>query len=49
GEERVGNVLDIMRAGIDSGLLGLGKRSVQDLAPEDLLIPANFRRQAGVA
>jgi isopentenyl diphosphate isomerase/L-lactate dehydrogenase-like FMN-dependent dehydrogenase len=49
GEEGVGNVLDILRAGVDSGLLGLGKRSVQELAPEDLLIPANFTRQAGVA
>jgi L-lactate dehydrogenase (cytochrome) len=49
GEEGVGNVLDILRAGVDSGLLGLGKRSVQELGPEDLLIPANFTRQAGVA
>jgi pre-mycofactocin synthase len=49
GEEGVGNVLDILRAGVDSGLMGLGKKSVQELAPEDLLIPSTFRRQAGVA
>ena len=49
GQAGVENVLDILRAGVDSGLMGLGKRSVQDLAPEDLLIPPNFTRQAGVA
>jgi L-lactate dehydrogenase (cytochrome) len=26
--------------------MGLGKKSVQDLAPEDLLIPPNFTRTA---
>lgn len=46
GEEGVGNVLDILRGGLDSGLLGLGKSSVHDLAPEDLLVPPNFTRTA---
>jgi len=49
GEEGVGNVLDILKGGLDSGLLGLGKSSVDQLAPEDLIIPSNFTRQAGVA
>jgi pre-mycofactocin synthase len=49
GETGVGNVLDILQQGIGSGLMGLGKSSVQELAPEDLIIPANFTRQAGVA
>jgi heme/flavin dehydrogenase (mycofactocin system) len=48
GETGVGNVLDIIRGGIDSGLLGLGKASVHDLRPEDLLIPPNFTRTAGM-
>ena len=46
GEAGVGNVLDILKGGLDSGLLGLGKKSVHDLAPEDLLIPPNFTREA---
>ena len=49
GQTGVENVLDILRAGIDSGLLGLGKASVHDLAPEDLLVPANFARNATIA
>ena len=48
GETGVGNVLDILSGGIDSGLLGLGKKSVHDLAPEDLLIGPNFTREATV-
>ena len=48
GETGVGNVLDILKAGVDSGLLGLGKSSVHDLVPEDLLIPPNFTREATV-
>ena len=49
GETGVGNVLDILRGGLDSGLLGLGKASVHDLAPEDLLIPSTFTRQATIS
>jgi hypothetical protein len=44
----VENVLDIMRSGIDSGLLGLGKSSVLDLTKDDLLIPDGFERRLGV-
>jgi len=40
-------VLDILRGGIDSGLLGLGRPSVNDLKPEDLVISPGFTRQLG--
>jgi heme/flavin dehydrogenase (mycofactocin system) len=46
GQPGVENVLEILRSGIGSGLMGLGKKSVHDLAPEDLIIPPNFTRQA---
>ena len=47
GQAGVENVLDIMRAGIDSALLGLGHSSVHDLSPADLVIPDGFLRQLG--
>ncbi len=42
GEAGVRNVLDLLRMGIDETLLGLGKASVHDLCPEDLIIPPGF-------
>ena len=48
GQAGVENVLDIMRSGIDSGLLGIGKSSVRELSKDDLLIPAGFERRLGV-
>ena len=45
----VENVLDILRGGIDSALMGLGKASVHDLTPDDILIPPGFTRALGVA
>jgi heme/flavin dehydrogenase (mycofactocin system) len=48
GQAGVENVLDILRSGIDSGLLGIGKARVRDLAPDDLLVPAGFARRLGV-
>jgi heme/flavin dehydrogenase (mycofactocin system) len=42
GETGVKNVLDILRSGIDEALLGLGRASVHDLVPEDVLVPADF-------
>ena len=39
GQAGVENVLDILRGGIDSALLGLGRSSVHDLTPDDLVIP----------
>ena len=48
GQAGVENVLDIMRGGIDSALLGLGHSSVHDLSPADLIIPSGFRRDLGM-
>lgn len=39
GQAGVENVLDVLRGGIDSAMLGLGKGSLADLSPEDLIIP----------
>src|SRR5579863_7341539 len=47
GQAGVENVLDILRSGIDSALLGLGHSSVHDLTPDDLVIPAGFTRVLG--
>ena len=49
GQAGVENVLDILRGGIDSGLLGIGKSAIRDLTPDDLLIPDGFVRRLGVA
>lgn len=49
GQAGVENVLDIMRNGIDSSLLGLGRSSVRDLGPDDLFVPDGFTRRLGVA
>lgn len=46
GEAGVKNVLDILRADIDSALLGLGKASIHDLNADDVFIPAGFTRSA---
>ncbi len=48
GQAGVENVLDILRSGIDSAVLGLGHSSIADLSPSDLVIPADFRRDLGV-
>ncbi|MGB3482534.1 MAG: pre-mycofactocin synthase MftD [Mycobacterium sp.] len=48
GQTGVENVLDVLRGGVDSALLGLGLNSVQELSPENLVIPAGFRRDLGV-
>jgi heme/flavin dehydrogenase (mycofactocin system) len=47
GQAGVENVLDILRGGIDSALLGLGRPSINDLTPEDLVIPPGFTRRLG--
>ena len=44
GQAGVENVLDILRMGIDSAMLGLGKSSIHDLSPDDLIIPDDFER-----
>jgi heme/flavin dehydrogenase (mycofactocin system) len=47
GQAGVENVLDIMRNGIDSTLLALGKGSVHDLGRGDVVLPPGFRRVLG--
>jgi len=47
GQAGVENVLDLLRAGIDSCLLGLGRSSIAELSPEDLVIPPGFTRRLG--
>ena len=49
GQAGVENVLDILRGGIDSALLGLGHSTIHDLTPEDLVIPPGFTRTLGAA
>ncbi|HSC02549.1 MAG TPA: alpha-hydroxy-acid oxidizing protein, partial [Solirubrobacteraceae bacterium] len=48
GQPGVENVLDIMRAGIESALLGLGRASTSKLSAEDVLVPSGFPRALGV-
>ncbi|MFJ3212661.1 pre-mycofactocin synthase MftD [Streptomyces flaveolus] len=47
GQAGVENVLDILRGGLDSAVLGLGHSSIHDLTPDDLVIPDGFTRTAG--
>ena len=47
GQAGVENVLNIMRMGIDSALLGMGVAAVQDLTPDHLVIPDGFHRALG--
>jgi len=44
GQAGVTNVLEILRQGIDETLVGLGKASVHDLTPDDVLVPEGFVR-----
>jgi L-lactate dehydrogenase (cytochrome)/glycolate oxidase len=48
GQAGVENVLDILRSGIESALMGLGHSSVHELSREDILIPDGFVRRLGV-
>ena len=47
GQAGVENVLDLLRSGIESALLGLGHASIHDLTPDDLIIPPGFTRRLG--
>jgi len=44
GQAGVENVLDILRAGIDSSLLALGRSSITELTRKDVVMPADFTR-----
>jgi L-lactate dehydrogenase (cytochrome) len=48
GQAGVENVLDVLRGGIDSALMGLGRASVHDLVAGDVLVPPGFTRALGV-
>ncbi|MFB9837522.1 pre-mycofactocin synthase MftD [Actinoallomurus acaciae] len=47
GQAGVENVLDILRGGLDSAVLGLGRAGVHELCPDDLVIPPGFRLTLG--
>ncbi len=49
GQAGVENVLDVLRGGIDSALLALGRSSTHDLTPEDVLLPPEFTRALGAS
>jgi heme/flavin dehydrogenase (mycofactocin system) len=44
GSAGVKNVFDVLRGGIDSTLLALGRPSVHDLSRDDIIVPADFTR-----
>jgi L-lactate dehydrogenase (cytochrome) len=44
GQTGVRNVLEILRSGIDETLVGLGRASIHDLGPQDVIVPADFAR-----
>jgi heme/flavin dehydrogenase (mycofactocin system) len=47
GQAGVENVLDILRGGIDSAVLGLGHSGIGDLTRDDVIIPPGFTRTPG--
>jgi heme/flavin dehydrogenase (mycofactocin system) len=44
GEAGVRNVLEILHAGIEETLAGLGRSSIHELTPEDIVVPPGFER-----
>jgi L-lactate dehydrogenase (cytochrome)/glycolate oxidase len=47
GQAGVENVLDILRGGIDSALLGLGRSNITELSRDDVVAPPDFYRTLG--
>jgi heme/flavin dehydrogenase (mycofactocin system) len=47
GQAGVENVLDVLRMGIDSTLYGIGRSSVRELDPADVVVPDGFTRVLG--
>jgi pre-mycofactocin synthase len=47
GQAGVENVLDILRGGIDSAVLGLGHSSIRELSRADVIVPPGFTRTLG--
>jgi L-lactate dehydrogenase (cytochrome) len=48
GQAGVENVLEILRGGMDSALMGLGRASVHDLNSDDVVVAPGFARALGV-
>src|SRR5271165_5630467 len=44
GSAGVKNVFDVLRGGIDSTLFALGRSSIHELSPDDVIVPAEFSR-----
>jgi heme/flavin dehydrogenase (mycofactocin system) len=49
GQAGVENVLDLLRDGLGSALVGLGRPSIAELSRDDLVVPPGFERWLGVA
>ena len=47
GPAGVTNVFDVLRGGIDSALLALGRSSIGEVVPDDVLVPEGFRLGLG--
>jgi pre-mycofactocin synthase len=47
GQAGVENVLDLLRDGLGSAMVGLGRPSVSELSRDDLVVPPGFERQLG--
>ena len=47
GQAGVENVLDLMRDGLGSAMVGLGRPRVGDLSRDDLVVPPGFERALG--
>jgi pre-mycofactocin synthase len=47
GQAGVENVLDLLRDGLGSVLVGLGRESIGDLRRDDLVVPPGFERRLG--
>ena len=47
GQTGVANVLEILRAGIEETLAGLGRSSIHELVAADIVIPNDFARSPG--
>ena len=47
GQAGVENVLDLLRDGLGSAMVGLGRPSVAQLSRDDLVVPAGFERRLG--
>jgi L-lactate dehydrogenase (cytochrome)/glycolate oxidase len=49
GQAGVENVLDVLRGGIDSALLALGRSTVGELTRDDVIVPDGFLRSLGAS